>query len=154
VRITHWVVALALIVLAMSGMQIFNAHPALYASDASDFRHPVFSIGATQQQDGTQTGYVQIGNRRFNTTGVLGVGPDGLGGMAARGFPSWLTIPAYQDLADGRRWHIFFAWIFVLSALVYGWWSLRLWPGGKDFRRCSNDALGRSGGRSRTACCR
>jgi thiosulfate reductase cytochrome b subunit len=23
------------------------------------------------------------------------------------------TIPAYQDLADGRRWHFFFAWVAV-----------------------------------------
>ena len=30
VRITHWVNALVLLVLLMSGLQIFNAHPALY----------------------------------------------------------------------------------------------------------------------------
>ena len=30
VRVTHWINALVLLVLLMSGLQIFNAHPALY----------------------------------------------------------------------------------------------------------------------------
>ena len=30
IRITHWVKAVYLLVLLMSGLQIFNAHPALY----------------------------------------------------------------------------------------------------------------------------
>ncbi|SRR5579872_1337660 len=134
VRVTHWVTALALIVLAMSGMQIFNAHPALYASDASRFNHPVLSIGATLSPTAQDLGYVQIGPWRANTTGVLGFGPDGMGGMTARAFPSYLTIPAYQDLADGRRWHIFFAWIFVLCAIFYARCALALWPNRADFR--------------------
>jgi thiosulfate reductase cytochrome b subunit len=41
------------------------------------------------------------------------------GQMENRGFPSWLTIPSWRDLAAGRRWHFFFAWIFVTSGLVY-----------------------------------
>jgi thiosulfate reductase cytochrome b subunit len=134
VRATHWLAALALIVLAMSGMQIFNAHPALYASDASNFSHPVFAIGSSDVAGGGAVGYVQFGPWRVNTTGVFGVGLDGLGGVAQRAFPSWLTIPAYQDLADGRRWHIFFAWIFVLCALVYARFGLKLWPSRADFR--------------------
>src|SRR5579872_7550730 len=134
VRVTHWVTALALIVLAMSGMQIFNAHPALYASDASRFNHPVLSIGATLSPTAQDLGYVQIGPWRANTTGVLGFGPDGMGGMTARAFPSYLTIPAYQDLADGRRWHIFFAWIFVLCALVYARFAVKLIPTKADFK--------------------
>ena len=34
-------------------------------------------------------------------------------------FPGWLTIPSYRDLATGRRWHFFFAWLLVLNGLVY-----------------------------------
>ena len=34
VRITHWINALVLLVLLMSGLQIFNAHPALYLGQA------------------------------------------------------------------------------------------------------------------------
>ncbi len=134
VRLTHWIAALALGVLAMSGMQIFNAHPALYASDASHFQHPVVIFGADEAPDGHAVGYVQIGSLRVNTTGVLGYGPDGMGGQAERAFPSWATIPAYQDLADGRRWHIFFAWVLVICAAVYAAWAVRLLPSRTDFR--------------------
>jgi len=34
-------------------------------------------------------------------------------------FPAWLTLPAFQDLAAGRRWHFFFAWVFVINGIVY-----------------------------------
>lgn len=134
VRITHWVSALALGVLAMSGMQIFNAHPALYASDASRFASPVVKFGAEETPGGVPIGYVKIGSLRVNTTHVFGFGPDGMGGEAPRAFPSWSTIPAYQDLASGRRWHIFFAWVLVISAAIYGYWALRLRPTRADIR--------------------
>ena len=39
VRVTHWINALCLLILLMSGLQIFNAHPALYWGQAVDF-HP------------------------------------------------------------------------------------------------------------------
>jgi thiosulfate reductase cytochrome b subunit len=133
VRLTHWIAALAMIVLAMSGMQIFNAHPALYASDASDFEHPVLAIDGMVGADGP-LGWVQVGAARVQTTHVLGYGPDGEGGEGVRAFPSWATIPAYQDLADGRRWHIFFAWVFAICALVYARWAWKLLPRWSDLR--------------------
>jgi thiosulfate reductase cytochrome b subunit len=34
-------------------------------------------------------------------------------------FPSWAMLPGWQDLAAGRRWHFFFAWVFVLNGSVY-----------------------------------
>jgi thiosulfate reductase cytochrome b subunit len=30
-----------------------------------------------------------------------------------------LTIPSYQDLATGRRWHFFFAWLLVFNSALY-----------------------------------
>ena len=36
-RITHWINLVALTLLLMSGLQIFNAHPALYWGQASTF---------------------------------------------------------------------------------------------------------------------
>src|SRR6202022_4680349 len=134
VRVTHWLSALALGVLAMSGMQIFNAHPALYASDASQFDRPVEKFGADRSPDGAPVGYGDLGGVRVNTTHVFGYGPDGMGGESERAFPSWATIPAYQDLADGRRWHIFFAWVLVICAALYAYWALRLWPSRSDLR--------------------
>jgi thiosulfate reductase cytochrome b subunit len=44
-RLTHWVNALALALLLMSGLQIFNAHPALYWGDISTFDNPLFAPG-------------------------------------------------------------------------------------------------------------
>jgi Ni/Fe-hydrogenase b-type cytochrome subunit len=40
-------------------------------------------------------------------------------GPFPRAFPSWLTIPGYFWLAGGRRWHFFFAWVFVLNGFLY-----------------------------------
>lgn len=37
----------------------------------------------------------------------------------AEGVPGWLTVPHYQDLATGRRWHFFFAWTFVINGVIY-----------------------------------
>ena len=34
-------------------------------------------------------------------------------------FPGWATIPTWYDLAAGRRWHFFFAWLLVVNSLVY-----------------------------------
>ena len=132
VRVTHWVVALALLVLTMSGLQIFMAHPALYASDASSFGHPVLSIYADANQANEPAGHLQIGTRVFTTTHVLGWASDGMGGEGNRAFPAWATIPAYRDLANGRRWHIFFAWVLGLCALAYAYWAFKLLPSRKD----------------------
>lgn len=134
VRVTHWVVALALLVLTMSGLQIFMAHPSLYASDASTFDRPLFSIYAEPDATGQPVGRVRLGPLVFTTTHVLGWTSDGLGGESSRAFPDWATIPAYRDLADGRRWHIFFAWILVACAAVYAFWALRLVPKAGELR--------------------
>lgn len=41
VRITRWINAICLAVLLMSGLQISNAHPALYLGSQSHFEKPV-----------------------------------------------------------------------------------------------------------------
>ena len=53
--------------------------------------------------------------------------------------PDWLLIPQGRNLADARRWHFFFAWIFVLNGLAYLLYGLvsrrfarRLWPSRTD----------------------
>ena len=108
------------VVLLMSGMQIFNADPALTWGPATNFDHPFFSLSARENDDGDPTaGVTTIFGRPFNTTGFLGASRGDDGQLEERGFPSWATLPAYQDLAMGRRWHFFFAWILVLNGLVY-----------------------------------
>jgi thiosulfate reductase cytochrome b subunit len=39
--------------------------------------------------------------------------------IALQAFPGWLTLPSWQDLAAGRRWHLFFAWCFVVNGAAY-----------------------------------
>ena len=87
-RATHWIWAICLFFLLLSGLQIFNAHSALYLGDQVGFTYEnaIFEI---------------------------------------EGFPSWMTIPSTQDLATGRVVHLFFAWIFAATLIV--WFVASLW---------------------------
>jgi thiosulfate reductase cytochrome b subunit len=141
VRITHWINVVCLTVLLMSGLQIFNAHPALYWGSLSDFAHPVLSMAAERQGD-RYRGVTTVLGHRFDTTGVLGVSADAQGHPWARGFPAWATLPGQQALAEGRLWHFFFAWILVLNGTVYllagllgGHFRRDLLPSGRQLRR-------------------
>lgn len=125
VRVTHWLNVLALAVLLMSGLQIFNAHPALYWGDRSDRDRPWFATYAIMTAGGQPAGVTRLFGREFRTTGVLGLSYDDSGNYLVRGFPSWATLPGPQWLAMGRRWHLFFAWLFVINGLVYLAWSLK-----------------------------
>ncbi len=118
-RITHWSWALAMLVLVMSGLQIFNAAPYLDASDKTDPTHRVLSIDAYQGPSGAQVGTTTVFGHTFTTTHVLGYTDDGAGGQEARAFPGALTLPATQDLADGRVWHFFFGWVLTIAIVVY-----------------------------------
>src|ERR1700710_633725 len=51
VRVLHWVNALCMLVMLMSGLQIFNAHPALYWGNGADFDHPFISLTAEGTAD-------------------------------------------------------------------------------------------------------
>lgn len=117
VRVTHWVNALALVFLLFSGLQIFNAHAALYWGKRSTFADPWISM-RTEMVDGQPRGITRIGDLRFDTTGVLGRSKFD-GQWQDRGFPAWLTLPPNRNLAYGRRWHFFFAWVFAVNGLIY-----------------------------------
>ena len=119
-RLTHWINLLCVTVLLMSGLQIFNAHPALYwGQSGADADRPLFEIGADDSGGGPPAGFARIGSSTFNTTGILGVSRNASGEVVLRGFPRWVTLPGWRDLALGRRWHFFFAWVFVANLLVY-----------------------------------
>ena len=120
VRVMHWINVVALTILLLSGLNIFSAHPALYWGKSSyTGRPPVFEITATEAADGDLIGVTRIFGHDFVTTGLLGAseGPDGE--LVPRAFPSWLTIPDTRWLAMARRWHLFFAWLFVINGLCY-----------------------------------
>ncbi len=124
VRITHWINVLCLTFLLMSGLQIFNAYPALDWGPRTTFDSSFISMTAEQGPDGRPVGITTVLGHPFHTTGVLGVSAGEDGQPAARGFPSWITVPSYQDLATGRAWHFFFAWLFVLNGAFYLIYSL------------------------------
>jgi thiosulfate reductase cytochrome b subunit len=123
VRVTHWINALVLLVLLMSGLQIFNAHPALYLGEKSDFDDPILAMG-TVEEDGEPKGVTTIFGYAIPTHGVFGLSGDADSGYENRGFPWWSTLPGYRNLAMGRRWHFFFAWLFLFNGLAYLLWSL------------------------------
>ena len=50
VRFTHWINAICLAVLLMSGLQIFNAHPALYWGNRSEFDKPTSGDDRARRQ--------------------------------------------------------------------------------------------------------
>ncbi|HUO97359.1 MAG TPA: cytochrome b/b6 domain-containing protein [Rhizomicrobium sp.] len=130
VRLSHWLNALCLLVLFMSGLQIFNAHPALYWGISSDFAHPILSMTAEDTDAGLK-GTTQIGPWHFDTTGWLGAS-DVEGYPTARGFPDWITLPGPQWLAMGRQWHFAFAWLFVINGIAFWTWAIRRGHAGKD----------------------
>lgn len=119
VRITHWINVICMTLLLFSGLQIFNAHPALYWGSISTFDDPILAMRREQGADGSFIGITEIGDTRFETTGFLGASWNEQGNLESRGFPSWLTVPSYRDLASGRRWHFFFAWALVINGAVY-----------------------------------
>ncbi|MHB8345704.1 MAG: molybdopterin-dependent oxidoreductase [Acidiferrobacterales bacterium] len=139
-RIFHWVNFFTITVMLMSGLQIFNARPDLYWGISSRFHHPVVSLGARENSHGRLVGVTTIAGHTFDTTGFLGVSK-GRNGLVERGFPRWATLPGTRWLAMGRRWHLFFAWVFVLNGFAYAAFSLfsghlkrDLLPGWRELR--------------------
>lgn len=119
-RLWHWINVVTIVVLLMSGLTIFNAHPRLYWGQYGANADPaVFRISNTPT-----TGFIEIGTARIETTGVLGRWTDSNGVQQIFAFPSWATIPSKFNLALARRWHLFFAWVLAISASAYLVWSL------------------------------
>lgn len=119
-RATHWIWAICLFFLLLTGLQIFNAHPALYIGQQSgfEFENAILEIGAINTDAGPR-GRTTIFGNSFDST-ALGLG---MSGSAERptftAFPGAVTIPGYRDLGTGRVVHFFFGWIFVATVLIW-----------------------------------
>lgn len=114
-RLWHWLNAVSLLFLLMSGLMIFNAHPRLYwGRYGANFDRPWLQIGPT-----ATGGQIVVGSVSVPATGVLGRWKDRDGVTQTRAFPYWLTLPSRYSLAGGRRWHFLFAWVLALSGLFY-----------------------------------
>lgn len=119
-RIWHWLNAITVFVLLMSGLMIFNAHPRLYwGKYGANQDRPWLQIGAEQAR-----GYLRVGTIEVTTTGLLGRWTDSKGAAQNRAFPDWATIPSHYDLAGARSWHFLFAWLLVVPGLGFWAWSL------------------------------
>jgi len=121
VRLTHWINLLCLTLLLMSGLALFNFHPALYWGHYG-YRGVPFFIGVgskTEPTTGQAIGMTRIAGVDFETTGLLGVSYDGEGRVVRRAFPPWLTLPSRADLALARSWHFLAAWLFVFNGVAY-----------------------------------
>ena len=119
-RIWHWTNAVVLLVMLMSGLMIFNAHPRLYWGQyGANPDTPWLQIGSNGDH-----GYLRIGGLTLDTTGVLGLWQDTNGQTRQRAFPSWATIPSNYNLAVSRLWHLTFAWFFAGAIVLYIVWSV------------------------------
>jgi thiosulfate reductase cytochrome b subunit len=142
VRLMHWINVVALTILLMSGLAIFNAHPALYWGKSSyTGAPPLLEIGAKRVGDNDVIGVTRVLGREFDTTGVLGLSLNRDGEWRVRGFPWWATIPDDLWLAMARSWHFFFAWVLVVNGALYVLYSIAsrhlardLAPSGNDWR--------------------
>jgi thiosulfate reductase cytochrome b subunit len=115
VRLWHWINALSVFVMLMSGLMIFNAHPQLYWGQyGANNESPWLAIGAKND-----AGFLQLGAHSIPTTGVLGISAG-----VERAFPSLVTIPSSYDLAAARQWHFAFAWLLVVPGLLFWIWGL------------------------------
>jgi thiosulfate reductase cytochrome b subunit len=120
VRLMHWTNVVALTILLMSGLSIFNSHPALYWGKSSyTGAPPILEIRAKDRGELGMKGVTRVLGREFDTTGVLGLSTNADGRLAARGFPWWATIPDNQWLSMARAWHFFFAWVLLVNGLCY-----------------------------------
>jgi thiosulfate reductase cytochrome b subunit len=121
VRLTHWINALCLVLLLMSGLRLFNYHPALYWGDYGYRGMPsVFSINAFEDINTDEpVGVTIIAGKTFITTGVLGVSYDGDDMPIGEAFPNWITLPGGPGLGLARDWHFALAWAFVLNGVAY-----------------------------------
>ena len=120
-RLTHWINALAIIFLLMTGANIFNAHPQLYWGDSGnvdDRRTQWLAIGASGPP-GAARGHVEIAGIRFDTTGLLGTSNMASGQIERVAYPRWASFPGPRNLAVARNWHFFFAWVIIINGLVY-----------------------------------
>src|SRR5258708_36187526 len=86
VRVMHWINVIALTILLMSGLNIFNAHPALYWGKSSyTGAPPILELEAKEGGASGLTGVTRVVGHEFNTTGVLGPSKDMKGQLIAQG---------------------------------------------------------------------
>ncbi len=114
-RLWHWLNAMTVTIMLMSGLMIFNAHPRLYWGQyGANPDTPWLEIGNAGGH-----GVLRIGSLALNTGMVLGLTRRPDGSLHATAFPGWMTIPTSYSLSDARMWHLAFALVLVAALLAY-----------------------------------
>ena len=110
-RFTHWIWAISLFFLLLSGLQIFNAHPTLYLGDQSGFGfdNEVFAISG------------------FPAWATIPSGQDLATGRVAHFFFAWILSGTLL--------------VWLVAGLVNGHIRRDLAPGIADLRRLPHDVL-------------
>jgi thiosulfate reductase cytochrome b subunit len=108
VRIWHWINAFSIFVMLMSGMSIFNAHPASTGASTGELRPAV-------------AGDRQPRRPRLRQPARPGTAGRPAGRLVRRraGISAAADHPSHYDLAGGREWHFFFAWVLAISATLF-----------------------------------
>jgi thiosulfate reductase cytochrome b subunit len=120
VRLWHWVNALCVLMLLLSGLQIFNWHPALYWGEDGHAPVPsLLSVRISNPQTYQPTSVLQIGRFEFDTTGVLGLPHDTAWGVRSYTIPLRMVFPPSTELGLARGWHFLMAWVLVINAVLY-----------------------------------
>jgi thiosulfate reductase cytochrome b subunit len=135
VRLWHWLNAVAIAVLLLTGLLLFDIHPRLYWGDDGHVGMPAFfSISAADRNSPVLQTELQIGSHHWDVSGMLGLAVDD--GFGAKDF---LVVPAPADWDFGatRGWHFLCAWVLVIGSLLYAiylfasgrlaakWWPTR-----------------------------
>ena len=115
VRLWHWINAATLIVMLMSGLMIFNAHPHPLlgpgTARTADTRMARKSATARATRDPARRVDLTIGTTGdFSARQPLGDSARSAGARRSRHGPRSRRI---TDLALARRWHLTFAWAFA-----------------------------------------
>lgn len=93
--------------------------------DANVYRRHSLAVRITHWINVAALGFLLMsGLQIFNAHPTLYWGKSSYSGAPPvmeldRGFPSWATLPGNRDLAMGRRWHFFFAWVLVINGATY-----------------------------------
>ena len=118
VRVMHWINVVCLTVLLMSGLKSSTPTRRSTGAASRPSRRPWISFGARNTPNGP-VGYTRIGHRVHDHRRARPVELGDGARQLARAFPEWATIPGPQWLAMARRWHFFFAWLFVVNGVAY-----------------------------------
>ena len=111
-RLWHWLNALSIFVMLMSGLMILSAHPRLYwGKYGANADHAWLEI---------VPGHVRVGGLMLPGLGIFGPTIDGQYYTVNPLF----TIPTHYDLAGSREWHFAFAWVLVVPGLLFLGWAL------------------------------